>query len=143
MDLVVDTKINQLNYYWRNPCMRPFACDAVIVKERSILLIQRKNEPFKGKWALPGGYIDENETAERCCAREALEETGLEIEVKRLIGIFSDPERDPRGTVAAEYLCEVKGGKLNGGSDAKKAKWFPLDGLPELAFDHKGIIREL
>ena len=123
--------------------MRPFACDAVIVKERSILLIQRKNEPFKGKWALPGGYIDENETAEQCCAREALEETGLEIEVKQLIGVFSKPGRDPRGTVAAAYLCEVAGGQLKGGSDANEAKWFPLGELPELAFDHNGIIREL
>ena len=123
--------------------MRPFACDAVIVKERSILLIQRKNEPFKGKWALPGGYIDENETAEQCCAREALEETGLEIEVKQLIGVFSRPGRDPRGTVAAAYLCGVTGGQLKGGSDANEAKWFPLGELPALAFDHKEIIKEI
>lgn len=123
--------------------MRPFACDAVIVKERSILLIRRKNEPFRGKWALPGGYTDEGETAEQCCIREALEETGLRVEVKRLIGIFSKPGRDPRGTVAAAYLCEAEAGQLKGGSDAADARWFPLDGLPELAFDHRDIIREI
>ena len=123
--------------------MRPFACDAVIVKERSILLIQRKNEPYGGKWALPGGYVDDGETAEECCAREALEETGLQVKVGKLIGVFSRPDRDPRGTISAAYLCEVVGGELKGGSDAEEAKWFPLDELPTLAFDHKGIISKM
>jgi 8-oxo-dGTP diphosphatase len=122
--------------------MRPFVTDALIVRNGGIVLILRKNEPFKGKWALPGGFAEADETAEQCCAREALEETGLSVRVKRLIGVFSGPERDPRGTVAAAYLCEVVGGELKGGDDAKAAEWFPLDRLPELGFDHSRIIEK-
>lgn len=129
--------------------MRPFVTDAVIVREGRIVLIRRNNEPFKGKWALPGGFVEEGETAELCCQREAYEETGLKVRAKRLIGVFSDPGRDPRGTVAAAYLCEIIGGKqetkgwkLVGGDDAKAAKWFSLNKLPTLAFDHKKIIEE-
>jgi 8-oxo-dGTP diphosphatase len=122
--------------------MRPFVTDAVIVRNGGIVLILRKNEPFKGKWALPGGFAEADETAEQCCAREALEETGLSVRVKRLIGVFSGPERDPRGTVAAAYLCEAVGGELKGGDDAKAAEWFPRDKLPELGFDHSRIIEK-
>ncbi|MEW5996098.1 MAG: NUDIX hydrolase [Candidatus Micrarchaeota archaeon] len=122
--------------------MRPFVTDAVIVKEGKIVLIRRNKEPFKGMWALPGGFAEENETAEECCEREAREETGLRVRVGKLIGVFSDPERDPRGTVAAAYLCEVVGGELKGGTDAKEARWFSPEELPELAFDHEKIIGE-
>lgn len=120
--------------------MRPFVTDAVIVREGRIVLIRRNKEPFKGKWALPGGFAEENETAEECCEREAYEETGLRVRAKKLVGVFSDPERDPRRTVAAAYLCEVLGGELKGGDDAGEAGWFPLGELPGLAFDHKKII---
>lgn len=122
--------------------MRPFVTDAVIVRNGGIVLILRKNEPFKGMWALPGGFAEANETAEQCCEREALEETGLRVRAKKLIGVFSSPDRDPRGTVAVAYLCEVVGGELKGGDDATEAEWFPLDKLPELGFDHKKIIEE-
>ncbi len=120
--------------------MRSFVTDAVIVREAKIVLIRRKNEPYKGMWALPGGFAEEGETAERCCEREAQEETGLRVKARKLIGVFSSPERDPRGAIAGAYLCEVLGGELKGGDDAKEAKWFSLDELPELAFDHKKII---
>lgn len=122
--------------------MRPFVTDAVIVREGRIVLIRRDKEPFKGMWALPGGFAEANETAEMCCQREAYEETGLKVRAKGLVGVFSDPERDPRGTVAAAYLCELLGGELRGGDDAKEAKWFSLKELPELAFDHRKIIEE-
>jgi len=122
--------------------MRPFVTDAVIVREGRIVLIRRNNEPYKGMWALPGGFAEANETAERCCEREAHEETGLSVKAKKLIGIFSDPGRDPRGTIAGAYICELIGGELKGGDDAKEAKWFPLEGLPALAFDHQKIIEE-
>lgn len=132
--------------------MRPFTTDAVIVRNGGIVLIRRGKEPFKGRWALPGGFAEEGETAERCCEREALEETGLKVRAKRLVGVFSDPERDPRGTIAGAYLCEVvadadgkpgtRNWKPRGGDDAKEAKWFPLEELPELAFDHKKIMEE-
>ncbi len=122
--------------------MRPFTTDAVIVRDGKIVLIKRGAEPWKGMWALPGGFAEEGETAEQCCEREALEETGLRVRVRKLVGVFSEPERDPRGTVAVAYLCEIVGGELGGGSDAKEARWFPLNALPELAFDHAKIIEE-
>lgn len=122
--------------------MRPFVTDAVIVRDGKIVLIRRNKEPFRGRWALPGGFAEKNETAEECCEREAFEETGLRVRVKKLIGVFSDPGRDPRRTVAAAYLCEVVGGELKGGTDAKEARWFALEELPALAFDHEKIIKE-
>lgn len=120
--------------------MRSFVTDAVIVREGRIVLIRRNKEPFKGMWALPGGFAEEGETAEECCEREAREETGLQVRAKKLVGVFSDPKRDPRGTVAGVYICELIGGELKGGDDAREAKWFSLDGLPSLAFDHEKII---
>ncbi len=120
--------------------MRPVAADALIVKEGKIVLIRRGNEPFEGKWALPGGFVDAGESVEEACVREAKEETGLDVQVKELVGVFSKPERDPRGTVGVAFLCEVMGGKMKGGDDAREAAWFLLDGLPDLAFDHKEII---
>lgn len=122
--------------------MRPFVTDAVIIDNNRIVLIRRDKEPFRGKWALPGGFAGADEAAEECCEREALEETGLKVRVKELIGVFSDPGRDPRGAIAGAYMCQVVGGELKGGDDAGEASWFPLEELPELAFDHKGIIEK-
>jgi len=62
------------------------------------------------------------------------------VRVKRLVGVFSNPGRDPRGTVGVAFLCEIMGGKMKGGDDAREAAWFPLEELPDLAFDHKEII---
>jgi 8-oxo-dGTP diphosphatase len=123
--------------------MRPVAADALVVRDGEILLIRRGKEPFKGKWALPGGFVEEGETVEGACVREAKEETGLDVRILKMVGVFSEPSRDPRGTVGVAFLCEVAGGKLKGGDDVEEAKWFPLGELPELAFDHKGIIGKI
>ncbi|MCP4646878.1 MAG: NUDIX hydrolase [bacterium] len=120
--------------------MRPVAADALIVNEGKLVLVKRGNAPFEGKWAIPGGFVDSGESVEEACVREAKEETGLKVRVKELVGVFSNPGRDPRGTVGIAFLCEVIDGELRGGDDAKEAKWFSLDGLPELAFDHGEII---
>ncbi|MEW6748167.1 MAG: NUDIX hydrolase [Candidatus Micrarchaeota archaeon] len=122
--------------------MRPFACDMVLIEDGKILLIRRAAEPYKGMWAVPGGRIEDDESAEQCLKREMEEETGLEVEPIRLTGLYSDPRRDPRGVIAAAYLVRRTGGELKAGDDAAEANWFPLYGLPELAADHKKIIED-
>ena len=115
--------------------------DGIILKDGKILLIKRKNEPFKGKWALPGGFVDYGEKTEDAVVREIFEETGLKTKIINLIGVYSDPNRDPRGhTVSVVYKLKPYGGELQNGDDASDAKFFAFDELPELAFDHKEII---
>ena len=119
------------------------AVDGIVIKYQQILLIKRKNPPFKGKWALPGGFVDYDERTEDAVVRELLEETGLKTKILDLIGVYSDPKRDPRGhVISAVYLMEVIDGKLKGGDDAADARFFNLNELPELAFDHDMIIED-
>lgn len=122
--------------------IREFACDGVIIKDNKILLIKRAAPPGVGEWAVPGGRIDQNEDAIGCLKREMKEETNLDVEPIALIGIYGDPKRDPRGVIAAAYLCKVVGGKLQHGDDAGEAKWFDLDKLPTLWADHSKIVRD-
>jgi len=118
------------------------AADAVILFAGGIVLIKRNNPPFAGCYALPGGFVEVGETVEAAAVREAREETGLSIELLALVGIYSDPARDPRGhVVSAAFLARGKG-KLAAGSDAASARVFPLQSLPPLAFDHKKIISD-
>ncbi|MFT5905415.1 MAG: 8-oxo-dGTP diphosphatase [Cryomorphaceae bacterium] len=109
-----------------------------------LLLIERKNPPFQGKWALPGGFHDPGETVEQAAARELKEETSLTgIQLKQ-IGVFSQPDRDPREQVISiAHQGEVVMAEVTpiANDDANKAEWFPLDELPPLAFDHLEIIR--
>ena len=108
-----------------------------------ILLIQRGHEPFKDHWALPGGFVDENESLEDAASRELLEETKLRRARFKQIGAFGDPGRDPRGhtvSIAFAAILKVKP-KVEGSDDAKAAAWHPIKRLPKLAFDHKKIIR--
>jgi len=108
-----------------------------------VLLIERGNEPFKGKWAFPGGFIDENETIEDCAARELIEETGLEGITLEQFYTFSDPDRDPRGrTISVAFLAyiDIEDFQPKAGDDAAKIQWFPVNALPELAFDHDQVL---
>ena len=115
--------------------------DAVIITDREIVLVKRGKEPFKDHWALPGGFVEYGETVYAAIRREVAEETGLRVEVKSLIGVYSDPHRDPRGhTVSIAFLAEISTGILSGGSDAREARLWPLTALPPLAFDHARII---
>jgi len=125
----------------KNPML---TVDGVIVKDKKILLIKRKNEPFRGRWALPGGFVEYGETVEMAVMREVAEETGLDVEIKHLVGVYSDPERDPRGhTVSVVYLLLPKDEKEPaGGDDASDAKFFDMNELPPLAFDHDKIIKD-
>ncbi len=118
--------------------------DGAIIKNEKILLIKRKNNPFKNRWALPGGFVEYGEKTETAVKREVFEETGLETNVKKLIGVYSDPGRDPRGhTISIVYLLDIKKGKINSGDDAIDAKFFNLYNLPDLSFDHNKIISDI
>lgn len=118
----------------------------VITKEAEarVLLIERGGEPFKGCWALPGGFMNMDETTEQCAFRELEEETGLKIGEVHQIGAYSRVDRDPRGrTITVAYLAVVDAPiAVIGQDDAAKAQWFPLSALPELAFDHEEIMRD-
>lgn len=116
--------------------------DLIIVQDNQIVLIKRRNPPFTGQWALPGGFVEVGETVEEAAAREGNEETGLDIELKELVGVFSDPDRDPRGHTVSVCFTAKGYGSLNPSSDAQDAGLFPPDHLPPLAFDHEMIIRK-
>lgn len=112
--------------------------------ELKVLLIERGIEPFKGKWAIPGGFLHGDESTEDCAKRELFEETGLENVFMEQLYTFSDPDRDPRGhivTVAYFALVKLSDYKVTAGDDAKNAKWFGISHIPALAFDHDRILR--
>jgi 8-oxo-dGTP diphosphatase len=120
--------------------------DALVRDRRGrLLLVRRGRPPFLGNWALPGGFCEYGETTEACCARETLEETGVTVKVGRLLGVFSDPRRDPRWhTVTVLYAARPIRGRALGSDDAAEARWFSKSDLAALrfAFDHGMIIRE-
>lgn len=106
-----------------------------------LLLIQRKNEPYKDKWAFPGGFMNIDECIEDCAKRELEEETNLITNEIHQIGCFSKVDRDPRERVITiAFASIVKKQEVIGSDDAKKAIWFSIDALPDLAFDHKEIL---
>lgn len=118
--------------------------DGIILRDTEILLILRGNDPFKGRWALPGGFVEYGETTEEAVIREVEEETGLITSVKNLVGVYSAPNRDPRGhTVSIVYLLDVIRGDIKAGSDAGEASFFNVSDLPLLAFDHEQIIKDV
>jgi len=118
--------------------------DGAVIKNNMILLVKRKHQPFKGKWALPGGFVEYGEKVEDAVVREVFEETGLKTKIVDLVGVYSDPGRDPRGhTVTIVYLLEVVDGELKEGDDASDVKFFDLKRLPTLSFDHDKIIKDI
>ncbi len=122
---------------------RPTVVDGILVEDGKVLLIRRARPPYAGSYALPGGYVDRDETAAVACARELLEETGLEVAVGALLGVYDAPERDiERQNISLVYAVTRTGGKLGAGDDADAAGWFPVDALPPLAFDHGQILAE-
>jgi 8-oxo-dGTP diphosphatase len=131
----------QLAHAFRNPTL---TADGVVLVDGRIVLVRRGREPGKGKYALPGGFVEYGERAEDCAVREVLEETGLRTEPLDLVGVYSDPGRDPRGhIVSAVFRLRVVGGELRAGDDADDVSLFDLDSLPELAFDHGRIVSDL
>ncbi len=127
---------------YKNPAL---TVDIIVEHDDQVLLIKRKNPPFKGKWALPGGFVDYGETVEEASSRELAEETGIVSDLKKedIFSVYSAPDRDPRGhTVSVVFRCKNKEGHPLAGDDADEARFFYLDELPELAFDHGEIIRD-
>ena len=117
-------------------------CVAIDAKGR-VLLIKRGNPPFQGHYALPGGFVDVGETVEDACRRELLEETGVEARKLTLIGVYSDPGRDPRGhTASAAFLARVKSTGAKAGDDAAAVEWVESWSRLDFAFDHKLILKD-
>jgi len=134
--------IGEFSYKYPRPAV---TADCIVFTNEStpkVLLIERGDEPFKGCWAFPGGFLNMDETTEQCAIRELKEETGLEVEKVKEVGTYSKVDRDPRGrTITAAYLTVINSPcEVIGQDDAAKAQWFPLDALPKLAFDHDEIM---
>ncbi|NEN22252.1 NUDIX hydrolase [Cryomorpha ignava] len=125
------------------------AVDAVIfsfaANIKKVLLVQRKNDPFKGQWVFPGGFVDDGENLETAAIRELEEETSLRMENLSQLKAYGDPGRDPRGhTVTVAFIGQVNADavKTKAASDAEAAKWFDLNDLPQLGFDHSEILKD-
>ncbi len=117
--------------------------DCVLFDGNAVVLIRRSNPPFEGRLALPGGFVEEDETAEAACIRETREETGLVIRNLRLVGVYSKPGRDPRGrSVSVAFLAEADLNNLSAGSDAAEAMVAANWREASLAFDHRQIITD-
>jgi 8-oxo-dGTP diphosphatase len=126
--------------------MQPAVTVDVIVEEvDSLVLIRRRKDPYKGMLALPGGFVEYGETIETAALREIKEETSLEVRLTDILGVYSDPTRDPRGHVlSVVFVARQEAGKLRKGDDASSADWYSLKRATrmDLAFDHGRIIED-
>lgn len=124
-----------------------YTADVVLLSQEQVLLITRDWPPYKGDQALPGGHVDKGETSRGAAVRELAEETGivLHADALRQVGVYDAPGRDPRG----RYVTVVYTATLTtplaptAGDDAADARWWPLDQLPNLAFDHRAIVADI
>ncbi len=120
------------------------ATDCVVFDRRGrVLLIRRGRPPFEGRYALPGGFVEVGEPVEAACRRELEEETGIKVRALKLIGVYSDPKRDPRGhCVSVAFLARVTSAKPSAGDDAATAEWVKDWRGETLAFDHAKILAD-
>jgi len=117
--------------------------DGVIAIDEKIVLIRRGWPPFQGMFALPGGFVEYGESTESAVMREVEEECGVKTSIVRLVGVYSEPGRDPRGHVASVvYQLRIIEGELNAGDDASAVELVDIRNLPELAFDHSKIVAD-
>jgi 8-oxo-dGTP diphosphatase len=126
------------------PATPALTTDCVVFDgEGRVLLIRRKNPPFQGSYALPGGFVEVGERVEDACRRELREETGVEVGPLSLIGVYSDPGRDPRGhTCSVAYLARVSSAEPHAGDDAAAAEWVADWRAAGIAFDHAKILSD-
>ncbi len=119
------------------------AVDGVLLLDGKLLTVIRGNPPFLRMHALPGGHVELGETTEAAMVREFLEETGLQVQVERVVGVYSDPKRDPRGhTVSVAYSLRRVAGEMRAGSDAAQLDLVDPKRLPKMAFDHATIVAD-
>jgi 8-oxo-dGTP diphosphatase len=140
-----------LRYEWRwHACSMPrwrvgpaLSVDAVWLRSGRILLVRRRRAPFQGRWALPGGFVERDETVEEAVARELTEETGLIARPIQIVGVYSGPDRDPRKPVTTiAFRMAGHAGPPTGNDDAAEARWVPLTEVGHLAFDHNRIVAD-
>jgi 8-oxo-dGTP diphosphatase len=140
---VARSKKRTFSYPYPRPALTVDVALVTVEPRPRVLLIQRKHDPFAGRWALPGGFVDEGERLIDAARRELKEETGLEYADLEQLHTFGDPGRDPRGwTVSVAYLARVLPDQLSpvAADDAAAVGWFLLNAPPELAFDHAEIL---
>jgi 8-oxo-dGTP diphosphatase len=119
--------------------------DVILQRDTKVLMIRRRKDPFKGQLALPGGFVNEGETAEDAMKREAMEETSFEVEPIDILGVYSDPKRDPRKHImTVVFVGIITGGSGRAGDDAASIEWVELADIErqQVAFDHATILRD-
>ncbi len=118
--------------------------DGVLVEDGKLLVVVRRNDPFRGWPALPGGFIELGETIADALRREVREETGLDVVLGSLVGVYSEPGRDPRGHIVSIAYEVARRGRIEptAGSDAAGVSWVPVSPIPGLAFDHARILSD-
>ena len=126
--------------HYENPAL---TVDALWIRRGRVLLVRRARPPYRGQWALPGGFVELRETVEAAVARELKEETGLTARPWKLVGVYSGPDRDPRKpTTSVVFLMRGRAGPSTAGDDASTVEWVPLREAHGLAFDHDQILRD-
>lgn len=119
------------------------AVDVIISSDAGVVLIKRGHDPYKGMWALPGGFVRYGEKVENAAVREAREETGLRVRLRKVVGVYSNPKRDPRGHVVSVcFLGEKVGGGLKSTKEVMEAQIFEDIPWKKLAFDHARMLRD-
>ncbi|MFT4922884.1 MAG: 8-oxo-dGTP diphosphatase [Haloarculaceae archaeon] len=124
--------------------VRALATDGVVLLDGEVLLMERTHDPYEGQWVLPGGIVEQGETAATACAREVREEVGLAVEPMAFVGLYDEPGRDERGNVSAAYRCRPaeSGQEPEPREEARRVETFAPDELPEMGFDHARIVRD-
>ncbi|MFW9798934.1 MAG: NUDIX domain-containing protein [Candidatus Thorarchaeota archaeon] len=122
------------------------AVDIAVTDGQRIVLVKRGREPFRGRWALPGGFVEYGETVESAALREVFEETSMLVKLEAVLGVYSAHDRDPRGhTLTSVFVARSLSGEPQGGDDAAAASWVDLESVDveDLAFDHGLIVEDL
>jgi 8-oxo-dGTP diphosphatase len=127
---------------YRNPTP---TVDVILERDSNVLMVKRKNDPFKDHLSLPGGFVNEGETIEDAMKREAMEETSLEVHPIDILGVYSDPKRDPRKHImTVVFIGIIVGGRIRAGDDAASLEWIKLPNfeMQQIAFDHAQILQD-